>query len=93
MLTFVLYCILTFPRETALLCCKVAVSTTNLQLKQFNVSFDTCIFQVHLLPLCTSKIWIIQDFGCIESEYLIQERDNEQLKEYVNALFKDNFSL
>ena len=88
---------LTLPRETALLCCKVAVSTANLQLKQFNGNFDTCICLVHLLPLytCTSKmimdlpgLWVyrIRIFNA-------EKRDNEQLKEYINALFKDNFSL
>ena len=31
---------------------------------------------------------------CIESEYvMMKKRDNEQLKEYVNALFKDKVSL
>ena len=53
---FVLYCILRLQRETVLLCCKVAVGTTNLQLKQFNGNFDTCICLVHLLPFYTSKM-------------------------------------
>ena len=39
-----------------LLCDKVAVSTPNLQLKQFNGNFDTCICLVHLLPFYTSKM-------------------------------------
>ena len=67
----------------------------NLQLKQFNGNFDTCICLVHLLPLYTSKmimdqpgLWVyrIRIFNA-------EKRDNEQLKEYVNALFEDNFSL
>ena len=39
-----------------LLCGKVAFSTKNLQLKQFNGNFDTCICLVHLLPLYTSEM-------------------------------------
>ena len=39
-----------------LLCCRVAVSTKNLQLKQFNGNFDTCVYLVHLSPLYTSKM-------------------------------------
>ena len=37
-------------------CCKVAFSTKNLQLKQFNGNFDTCICLDHSLPLYTSKM-------------------------------------
>ena len=59
-----------------LLCCKVAFSTKNLQLKQFNGHFDTCICLDHLLPLYTSEmIMDHQDFACVESKYLMPKKE------------------
>ena len=48
-----------------LLCCKVAFSTKNLQLKQFNGNFDTCICLDHLLPLYTSEMIMDQPGLCV----------------------------
>ena len=71
-----------------LLCCRVAVSTTNLQLKQFNGNFDTCISLVHLFPLYISKmimdqpgLWVyrIQIFNA-------EKRDNS-LYEFIPFCF------
>ena len=50
--------------ETVLLCCKVAFNTKNLQLKQFNGNFDTCICLDHLLPLYTSEMIMDQPGLC-----------------------------
>ena len=53
-----------------LLCCKVAFSTKNLQLKQFNGNFDTCICLVHLL---LSFIYFRNDNGSTRTlRYRIQ---------------------
>ena len=62
---FVIYCILTLQKETVLRCCKAAFSTKNLQLKQFNGNFDTCICLVHLLPLYTSEMIMDQPGLCM----------------------------
>ena len=48
-----------------LLCCKVAFSTKNIQLKQFNGNFDTCICLDHLLPLYTSEMIMDQPGLCV----------------------------
>ena len=48
-----------------LLCCKVAFSTKNLQLKQFTGNFHTCICLVHLLPLYTSEMIMDQPGLCV----------------------------
>ena len=48
-----------------LLCCKVAFSTKNLQLKQLNGNFDTCICLVHLLALYTSEMIMDQPALCV----------------------------
>ena len=70
-----------------LLCCKVAVSTTNLQLKQFNGNFNACICLVHLLPLYTSKmimdqpgLWVyrIQMFNA-------EKRDNNLYELFISV--------
>ena len=72
-----------------LLCCKVAFSTKNLQLKQFNGNFDTCICLVHLLPLYTSEMIMDQAGLCV---YRIQifnagnQRDNN-LYEFIPFCF------
>ena len=73
----------------------VTYSTTNLQPKQLNGNFDTCICLVHLLPLYTSKMIMDQSgLGMYKIRIFNAEiKDNGQLKEYVNALFKDIFSL
>ena len=71
-----------------LLCCKVAYSTKNLQLKQFNGNFDTCICLDHLLPLYTSKmIMDQQDFACIESKYSMRKKRDNNLYEFVPFCF------
>ena len=48
-----------------LLCYTVAFSTKNLQLKQFNGNFNTCICLVHLLPLYTSEMIMDQLGLCV----------------------------
>ena len=48
-----------------LLCCEVAFSTKNLQLKQFNGNFDACICLVHLLPFYNSEILMDQPGLCV----------------------------
>ena len=67
-----------------LLCCKVAFSTKNLQLKQFNGNFDTCICLVHLLPLYTSEMIMDQPGLCV---YRIQifnaEKRDNNLYEFI----------
>ena len=65
-----------------LLCCNVAFSTNNLQLKQCNGNFDTCICLVHLLPLYTSEMIMDQPGLCL---YRIQIFNTEK-KEIIISM-------
>ena len=71
-----------------LLCCKVAFSTKNLQLKQFNGKFDTCICLDHLLPLYTSEMIMDQPGLCVvESKYLMRKKRDNNLYEFIPFCF------
>ena len=69
-----------------LLCCKVAVSTTNLQLKQFIGNFDICIRLVHLLSLYTSKMIMDQPGLWVYRIFNAEKRDNN-LYEFIPFCF------
>ena len=71
-----------------LLCCKVAFSTKNLHLKQFNGNFDTCICLDHLLPLYTSKMIMDQPGLCVcRIQIFNAEKRDNNLYEFIPFCF------
>ena len=70
-----------------LLCCKVAFSTKNLQLKQFNGNFDTCICLDHLSPLYTSEMIMDQPGLCVCRIQIFnaEKRDNNLYEFFLSV--------